>query len=777
MADWWNPFSWFSPSSSSSKTQPVQTVPQKSTIISPPPQAPNMPSTITIPSTNKTATINKPAPTQTPQQFTPAKPTYSSGNVVSNKPADASYTQGTSVYNPATKVLESNVVTSKSNTPASSINVYTPTTNQQLTTAYQSGYGKEFGLPKTYEQAGSPFNSKFISSTYSPYTNDYGVVNYSPTYSGRGTIISIPQSSKVLSEQSKMDIARNTVNNFPYDVAGFIVPTKIIETVKDRGSYPTKNIIDLNSNYPTEKVSVGSQILGGVESGLFILPGASASSSYFKSSLLNLQTERELNKLGIVGYKGFELQLEGEKGAKSIVTAKRSYGGLTENVKMFGAISETSTGQKFIPIGVGERYVSGVITSDYKNIFKTGDYIFSAGEKFNYGVKGFSVPSSALTSSIKLPDESIVSFARGTTIKTSSTSAMLELPKNNIVTAEVKNNLLKGLEKNYQVFDYGSRVTKTAVAGVSKQIDESTFLTKSGKINNINYFPGINENIGGTRNILEESLKINANLNDLTLTKISKGGFETTYDFGTSTTSRQINKNTFSNQATSSLLKESFKTTDLQKSSNILKTTTKSFATTNLVSSSLNVISSKTSSNQFNTISQLPSLDTSVKNTSASVLSSSLSTSLATTQKSNLDQTPKLFQPSFQYSPQGSKTFQNQINIQIPKTFTPNINPSSPQPFKTPFSIPAIPPFWLPSGSLESMGSSRRFRGKQRKKYTPSYEALIFNIKGKQPKRITGAEIRPITKGFNWNFNNPSSFGLTKIPRINSKFKYRRVKK
>jgi hypothetical protein len=30
---------------------------------------------------------------------------------------------------------------------------------------------------------------------------------------------------------------------------------------------------------------------------------------------------------------------------------------------------------------------------------------------------------------------------------------------------------------------------------------------------------------------------------------------------------------------------------------------------------------------------------------------------------------------------------------------------------------------------------------------------LIFNIKGKAPKRITGLEVRPITRGFKWSYN------------------------
>jgi hypothetical protein len=85
--------------------------------------------------------------------------------------------------------------------------------------------------------------------------------------------------------------------------------------------------------------------------------------------------------------------------------------------------------------------------------------------------------------------------------------------------------------------------------------------------------------------------------------------------------------------------------------------------------------------------------------------------------------------------------------------------PITPTP-TTPFTpIPIFPIPFFPS--LDFGGVSRTFRGKQRKKYTPSFEALVFNIRGKQPKGLeTGARIRPIPRGYSFAFKeSPIKFG------------------
>jgi hypothetical protein len=103
----------------------------------------------------------------------------------------------------------------------------------------------------------------------------------------------------------------------------------------------------------------------------------------------------------------------------------------------------------------------------------------------------------------------------------------------------------------------------------------------------------------------------------------------------------------------------------------------------------------------------------------------------------------------------GSSIANVPIQTQAPRLDTPT---------KTIPFIPIIPfeptPFYpspfpdLPSGSFESKGYSNLFKGKNRFKYTPSYSAFAYNIKGKQPKktRFTGLELRPIPKKFSFAF-------------------------
>jgi hypothetical protein len=88
---------------------------------------------------------------------------------------------------------------------------------------------------------------------------------------------------------------------------------------------------------------------------------------------------------------------------------------------------------------------------------------------------------------------------------------------------------------------------------------------------------------------------------------------------------------------------------------------------------------------------------------------------------------------------------------------------------KTPFPFPI-----LLKPSFDFGMSTRKYKGKQRKKYMPSFEAFAFGIKGKQPKGIeTGARTRPIPKGFSLAFNKPSYKFNTPVINFN-KIKMRR---
>lgn len=74
------------------------------------------------------------------------------------------------------------------------------------------------------------------------------------------------------------------------------------------------------------------------------------------------------------------------------------------------------------------------------------------------------------------------------------------------------------------------------------------------------------------------------------------------------------------------------------------------------------------------------------------------------------------------------------------------------------YTYPIITPPILPNFGFDTKQSTKVYKGKQRKKYTPSFSALVFNIKGKAPKKERGINIRPITKGFTWSFNKAPKF-------------------
>jgi hypothetical protein len=134
--------------------------------------------------------------------------------------------------------------------------------------------------------------------------------------------------------------------------------------------------------------------------------------------------------------------------------------------------------------------------------------------------------------------------------------------------------------------------------------------------------------------------------------------------------------------------------------------------------------------------------------------------------QTRLDNT-KSFQIPLTNTQPAFKEAQKPRQIQIPKLI--NTNPNTPLPgMGSPnINTPIIPvPVWFPTLGIETgMPTRRRFKGKQPKKYTPSFSALIFNIKGRMPKGIeTGARVRPITKGF--SFYGRKGFGF-KMPSFN----------
>jgi len=117
----------------------------------------------------------------------------------------------------------------------------------------------------------------------------------------------------------------------------------------------------------------------------------------------------------------------------------------------------------------------------------------------------------------------------------------------------------------------------------------------------------------------------------------------------------------------------------------------------------------------------------------------------------------------FSVTSPASRNKQGQVQIQSPVLKTNQIQKQG-----SVFGLGSIPstpmvslgipsglgiPFAWPSGN-----SSGGRRGKGNNKalriggYSPSYTAVLFNIRGKQPKRVTGLEVRPITSGKTFKF-------------------------
>jgi len=112
-----------------------------------------------------------------------------------------------------------------------------------------------------------------------------------------------------------------------------------------------------------------------------------------------------------------------------------------------------------------------------------------------------------------------------------------------------------------------------------------------------------------------------------------------------------------------------------------------------------------------------------------------------------------------------------QITKQVPALTFP-ISPVVSNPF-SPINVDGggiiIPPF--PSFGFDMGTTTRKYKGKRKYKYTPSYESFALGIYGKAPKGLeTGARIRPITKGFSFGGGTPTAF-MRGFSNFGSRFK------
>ena len=132
-----------------------------------------------------------------------------------------------------------------------------------------------------------------------------------------------------------------------------------------------------------------------------------------------------------------------------------------------------------------------------------------------------------------------------------------------------------------------------------------------------------------------------------------------------------------------------------------------------------------------------------------SIISSPPSSSSTTSSSIPGSSTPSSYSPP-SYSPPSSPTPTYSPPSSTTSSYSP---PSSPPPSSPP---PSPPPFMpLTIGGLGFL-RTKKYAGKKRFKYTPSYEAFTLGIKGKKPTGIeTGLRTRPITPGFSL-FNKKS---------------------
>lgn len=323
--------------------------------------------------------------------------------------------------------------------------------------------------------------------------------------------------------------------------------------------------------------------------------------------------------------------------------------------------------------------------------------------------------------------------------------------------AFIKSNQFGGIENGFKgTFNLykSSPKSESFTSGITKQVGDFT-LTSSGDINKIDFGTYPSQNVissptGTTRNIQFGNTKVYSDITGTSLLKNYKA--PEYFDIKTPSTtssSKPFNPgNLPSTQVTTQSTKSSF--------------TSPSFpAPTKSLASQLSVNMPKTT--QFSTGMQFtPTTQTKTKTNTINIQGFSsytpykTKTSTMQIQNYNLDtiQKPNT-QQKFRVTT-GTSTSTNtqqitKLNTPLISVPTPSFGGGSSVIPKFDIPIPMITPFNFGGGS-DITPAKKVIKGKRRYAYTPSFEALVFGIKGKAPKGTeTGARIRPITKGFSWS--------------------------
>lgn len=506
----------------------------------------------------------------------------------------------------------------------------------------------------------------------------------------------------------------------------------------------------------------------GLASGEFVGKG-------FDIQMQSLRNERgisnELIKSEQLPSMNFELQ-KGEGTTFSVLKGTRQSDSFAETLTIRGSIINKDNGNFFSPESLAQRTVT-------LKFFNEGNP--HIGFKIPASEQAFTYTENLRLGSIgeiKQINEKTFAFTNiGSSEKLSSSNALINLDKFrssdfSIITKDYEKELANQFKTNLKIYPYSKAEGKGFVNtfkkgnsfGVIKQLNENMFLTRSGKITDVNEVMITESDFFG--NVKQYSdIRVDANIKDYTLTKVvPKESFTRNFDI--------VN----SPSQSSELALKQFKSIDL-----ININTAKESFDVGAIKSSLNIKPTQSykpfiSSNAF-----------SIKPSTTNVFSQQRQKPTSSFAISSFDiQTPKV-SSSNKYSTsslgltgQSFRTSQSfgGSSLQVP-TIKPTVDQKTDLSFRTDFSSsnknifnntpkfnpsPSFPPgnnfnfkIGLPSiipslGGFGEGGSRRRKKKKKRISVAPSFTAEAFNITGRFPRSnslgINPGSLRVLPKGF-----------------------------
>lgn len=260
-------------------------------------------------------------------------------------------------------------------------------------------------------------------------------------------------------------------------------------------------------------------ILGGKEQDIFRVAGGASIIGLtgipkFRSMAREISVEESLGALEKQSFKLGELRFTGETDL-SIVKGFRQAGGLRQEINVAGGVIK----ERNLFIQPGSKFVStigGKIESAWGGgLFGVKPQSYVGVQIGEIGAKGISVP-------LEETGKYFATFGRGTIAK--------GFKGYGITTGFDKKKLTESFYKNAKFFE--NQYKTDYFAGVSKQLKEDFFVSRTGRITGVEYTPTkevVKAQMGGKRFAefplkiglkQEASLRIDATLKDITFTKI-----------------------------------------------------------------------------------------------------------------------------------------------------------------------------------------------------------------------------------------------------------------